>query len=154
MKNILKSIVLPIIIATFIGYILGTHFYKEYQNNIYSDLRSSRLYLIQNGEYDTIESMREKNTNNNYVYYEDGNKYKTVIGITHNYDNIAKIKSLYNDSLEVTEYYIASEFLDTKQYEYDELLSKATNDSEVKEAVNNILNLYRTDNNIRLISIS
>ena len=154
MKNIFKSFFLPVFIAILIGYILGSYFYKTYKNNLHNDLRSSRLYLVQKGEYDTIDHMREENIGNNYIYYEDGNKYKTVIGITRNYANISKIKSLYQDNLQVTEYYIANELLDTKQDEYDELLSKVSSESEVKEVVDNILKLYQSNNNLRLISIS
>lgn len=154
MKNIVKNFLLPVLTAILIGYILGTHFYKTYKDNIYDSLSSSRLYLVQNGEYDTIDAMRQENIGNDYIYYEDDNKYKTVIGITRNFENIDKIKSLYNDNLQVTEYYIATKFLDTKQDEYDKLLLKASSLSEVKEVVDNILKLYQSDNDIRLISIS
>ena len=154
MKNIVKSFFLPVITAILIGCILGSYFYKTYKLNLYDNLSSSRLYLIQNGEYDTIDVMRQENIGNDYIYYEDDNKYKTVIGITRNYDNIDKIKSLYSDNLQVTEYYIATKFLDTKQDEYDKLLLEASSLSEVKEVVGNILKLYQSDNDIRLIALS
>lgn len=154
MKKIVECLLLPIIMAILIGYLLGSYFYKTYKDNVYNDLRSSRLYLIQNGEYDNIDIMREENIGNNYIYYKDGNKYKTVIGITRNYENIDKIKKIYQNNVQVTEYYLANDFLDTKQEEYDELLSKVNSESEVKEVVNNILKLYQNDNNLRLIALS
>ena len=98
--------------------------------------------------------MREENINNNYVYYKDDDKYKSVIGITKDYDNIEKIKSLYDDNLSVLEYYVASDILDNKQDEYDKLLSNTNNTDEVKKTVNDILNLYRKDDKIKLISIN
>jgi len=154
MKKIIRSLFIPIVISVLVGYVLGTYFYKTYQGNIYGDLKSSKIYLIENGEYQTLDMMREENIGNNYIYYEDDNKYKTVIGITRNYHNIDKIKSLYNDSLKVMEYYIAREFLDDKQEEYDELLSNANNQYEIKEVLDNILKLYQNDNSIRLIAFN
>ena len=154
MKRIIKSIISPIIIAILISFTLGLTFYKTYKDNLDNNLKSIRLYLIQNGEYDDIDNMRTSNYNNNYVYYKIGNKYKTVIGITNNYDNIAKIKSLYQDNLEVSEYYVAENFLDDKQYEYDKQLLKTENITEVKEVVNNILKLYQNEDNLKLISLN
>lgn len=154
MKNILKTFISPIIISLVIGLILGLSFYKTYKDYLHDDLSSTKLYLIQNGEYDNIDNMRKDNLGNNYVYYKINNKYKTVIGITNNYDNIAKIKTLYNDSIEVTEYYIAKDNLDNKQYEYDKLLSKTNNQEEIKTYVDDILKLYQNDNNLRLIALN
>ena len=154
MKNILNTFISPIMIAIIIGLTLGFSFYKTYKNHLHDDLSSTKLYLIQNGEYDNIDNMRKDNLGNNYVYYKINNKYKTVIGITNNYDNIAKIKKLYNDKAEVTEYYIAKDNLDNKQYEYDKLLSKTNNPKEVKEYVDDILKLYQNDNNLRLIALN
>ena len=154
MKNIVKNFLIPIILASLIGLILGLNFYKTYKNNLEHDLKSRKLYLIESGEFDSINAMREANLGNNYVYYKLNNKYKTVIAITNIKENIAKIQELYNDELKVTEYYIGSDILDNKQYEYDKLLSKTNNPTEVKEMVDNILKLYQNDNNLRLITLS
>ena len=154
MKRIIKGIIVPIVVAMLFGYVLGKYTFKIYRNNVYNDLRSSKLYLVENGEYDSIESMREENSNNNYIYYKDEDKYKTVIGITRNYDNISKINRLYSDNLLVSEYYIPVDNLDNKQYEYDMILSETNNIYDVKKVVDDILELYRTDNSIRLIGVS
>ena len=154
MKKVMKSIFVPVIIALVLGYISGRFVYKTYKDNLYYNLTSSRLYLVSNGEYDSIEDMREDNSRNNYVYYKDDDKYKSVIGITKNYDNIDKIKSIYNDNISVLEYYVASDILDEKQDEYEKILNNTNNLEEVKEAVDNILNLYRSDDKIKLISIN
>ncbi len=144
----------PIFIAVLFGFIGGRFVYKTYKDNLYDSLSSSRLYLIENGTYDSIDNMREENSTNNYIYYKDNNKYKTVVGITNNYDNIAKIKSLYSDNLAVEEYYIETNSVDTRQLEYEKILSSTNDLKEVKEAVDNILNLYRSDDTIRLIAIN
>lgn len=154
MKTILKTFFLPIALAIIIGVILGFNFFKTYKNNLDKELSSRKLYFLENGEYDNIDKMREANLGNNYVYYKLDNKYKSVIAITNTYDNISKIKNLYNDNFKITEYYIGADILDDKQYEYDKLLSKTNNPTEVKAMVDNILKLYQNDNNLKLITLS
>ncbi len=95
--------------------------------------------------------MREENNGNNYVYYKDDDGYKTVVGITNDYDNVEKIKSLYSDSVKVEEYYISRELLNDKQSEYDILLNNTNDIYEIKEVVDNILNLYRDEDTIKLV---
>ena len=135
------------------GYVLGKLVYKVYGDDIENKLSSSKLYLVENGEYLTYDNMREENTGNNYVYYKDEDGYKTVVGITKNIDNVNKIKKLYNDSVRVEEYYVSSELLNDKQNEYDILLSNTDDVYEVREVVDNILNLYREDDTIKLVLV-
>jgi len=151
MKKILKGYIIPLIISVLFGFISAKLVYGVYNDDVEKKLSSSKLYLIENGKYLTYDNMREENNGNNYVYYKDEDGYKTVIGITRNYDNIDKIKSLYSDSVSVEEYYISSELLDDKQNEYDLLLSKTNDVYEVKEVVDNILNLYREKDTIKLV---
>ena len=113
MKKIVRSIFIPIIIAILFGLISGRFVYRTYKDNLYNNLTSSRVYLLENGIYDSVENMREENSTNNYIYYKDNDKYKTVIGITNNYNNIDKIKKLYNDNISIEEYYIGSNNLDS-----------------------------------------
>ena len=153
MKKILKGILVPVIISMIFGFISGKLVYGVYNDEIDQRLKSSKVYLIQNGEYLTYDTMREENNGNNYVYYKDEDGYKSVVGITRNEDNIDKIKSLYNDTVKVYEYYISTELLDDKQNEYDLMLSNTEDILEVKEVVDNILNLYRENDTIKLISI-
>ena len=151
MKKILKSYLIPLIISVLFGFISAKLVYSVYNDDVEKKLSSSKLYLIENGKYLSYDTMREENNGNNYVYYKDDDGYKTVVGITRNYDNIDKIKSLYSDSVNVEEYYISSELLDDKQNEYDLLLSKTDDVYEVKEVVDNILNLYREKDTIKLV---
>ncbi len=153
MKKKINGVIFPVVIAMLVGYIGGKFVYLTYRDNLYDTLKSSRLYLVERGVYDTLDTMREDNTDTNYVYYKDDNKYKTVVGITKDYNNVKKIKSLYDDNLSVMEYYVANEIIDSRQDEYEKELSKANDYNNVKEAVDNILNLYRSDDKIRLIAI-
>lgn len=154
MRKKVLGIIIPVIISIIFGYVCGKFVYKTYRDNLYDNLKSKRLYLVQKGKYDSYDEMREDNNGNNYVYYQDEDGYKTVVGITMYYDNVDKIKKLYSDKLEVSEYYVSNDFFNNKQYEYDDELTNTNDIYEVKEVVDNILNLYRSDDSIKLISIN
>ena len=108
MKKIMKGFLIPLFVAMLFGFVSGKLVYSIYNEDIENRLSSSKIYLIENGEYLTYDMMREENNGNNYIYYKDDNGYKTVVGITKNEENIDKIKSLYSDSVKVEEYYISS----------------------------------------------
>ena len=154
MRKKVVGIIIPVIISIIFGYVCGKFVYKTYRDNLYDNLKSKRLYLVQKGKYDSYDEMREDNNGNNYVYYKDEDGYKTVVGITMYYDNVDKIKKLYSDKLEVSEYYVSNDFFNNKQNEYDDELTNTNDIYEVKEVVDNILNLYRSDDSIKLISIN
>ena len=153
MKKIFKGILVPVFVSMIFGYVFGKMVYRLYGDDVENRLKSSKIYLVQNGEYLTYDTMREENSGNNNVYYNDENGYNTVVGITKDKDNVDKIKSLYNDSVKVHEYYVSTDFVDSKQDDYDLQLSNTDDIYEVKEVVDNILNLYRDDDTIKLILI-
>lgn len=153
MRKKILGLLIPIVIAVFFGYVCGKFIYKTYKDNIDGDLRSSRIYLVENGKYNSYEEMRESNDSNNYVYYVDDEGYKTVVGITRDYNNIDKIKKIYSDNLSTEEYYIPVEYMNNKQNEYDVMLEETDDVYKIKEVVDNILNLYRSDDSIKLISL-
>ena len=153
MNRIVKGILVPLVVSMLFGFVCGKLVYQVYGDKVENKLSSSRLYLVQNGEYLTYDSMREENSGNNYVYYKDEDGYKTVIGITKDEENIDKIKSLYSDTVKVEEYYVSNELLSAKQNEYDMMLSNTNDIYEVKEVVDNILNLYREDDTIKLVLV-
>ncbi len=152
MKKIFKGVVVPIFMAIVVGFIFGKCVFGSYKSKLYETLRSSKLYLIENGEYETIDIMKEENINNNYIYYRDNDKYKTVIGITKEYENIDKIKQIYDGETIVLEYFIPNGSVSMEQIEYDNFLKETDDIKEVREIVDNILELYRNNDNIKLIS--
>lgn len=151
MKNIFKSLLFPLAVSVFFGFVCGKIVYSVYNEDIENKLSSSKLYLVLNGEYLTYDLMREENNGNNYIYYKDDDGYKSVIGITKDIDNVEKIKKLYSDNLKVEEYYISSDLFNEKQLEYDIELKNTDNIYEVRDVVDNILNLYREDETIKLV---
>lgn len=152
MKKKILGVLIPVIVSIMCGYVFGKIVYKIYQEEINDNLHSSKIYLVENGLYDTYTAMREANNTNNYVYYVDSEGYKTVVGITKNYDNIAKIKKIYTSDLSIDEYYMPLEYMNSKQDEYDKILQDKDSVYEIREVVDNILSLYKSDNSIKLIS--
>jgi hypothetical protein len=61
--------------------------------------------------------------------------------------------SLYSDDMVVEEYYVSNELFNEKQNEYDLILNNTSDIYEVKEVVDNILDLYREDETIRLLLV-
>ena len=151
MKKFMNGFIIPLVLSMIFGFVCGKLVYSVYNEDIGNRLSSSKIYLVENGEYLTYDMMREENNGNNYVYYKDEEGYKTVVGITKNEDNIDKIKSLYSDSVWIEEYYISSDLVNDKQNEYDIMLSNTDDLYEVKEVVNNILSLYREEDTIKLV---
>jgi len=153
MKKVMNGLVVPLVVSILFGFICGKLVYQVYNDDLENKLSSSKLYLIENGKYLTYDSMREENSDNSYVYYKDDEGYKTVIGITRDVNNIDKIKSLYNDTMKVEEYYVSNDMLNDKQREYDMMLNSINDTHEVRKVVDNILNLYREDDTIRLVLV-
>ena len=152
MKKIVNGLFIPLVLSMICGFVFAKIVYSIYEDDISTKLSSSKIYLVQNGKYETYDSMREGNSGNNYVYYVDDDGYKSIVGITKKEDNIEKIKNLYSDSVSIEEYYVSTELLSDKQYEYDEILSNTDDVYKVREVVDNILSLYKDDNSVRLVS--
>ena len=153
MKKMIKGIFAPLVVSVFVGFVCGKVVYGIYKDDVEGILDSSRLYLLHGDTYLTYDGMRKENISNNYVYYVDDNGYKTVFGITKNIDNAEKINKLYDNDLDILEYYISNDKLNNKQDEYDNLLKDTSNNDKVREIVNNILNMYKEDDTVRLVLI-
>ena len=153
MKKLIKGIFVPLVISILFGFVCGKFVYGIYKDDFEGVLNSSRLYLLHGNTYLTYDVMRKENVNNNYVYYVDDNSYKTVFGITKNRDNAEKINKLYNNDLDILEYYVSNDKLNNKQEEYDNILMNEFNNDKVLEVVNNILNMYKEDDSVRLVLI-
>ena len=151
MKKIIREVVIPVVIAIILGFICGKYVFRTYRDNLYQELESTRLYLAVNGEYDTLDSMQYDNLDN-YVYYVEHAKYMKVVGITHEYDNIDKIKKIYGDNLAVYEYYLSNDKISGWQEKYDNILKKTDDIDEVKKTVNDIINLYKEGDTIKLVN--
>ena len=141
MKNIIKKVFTPIIMGVILGSICGKIAYKIYSDDLENKFSTKKVYILEYGTY------------NNYIYYIDNNQYKSIVGITKNENNIEKIKKLYNTDLKVKEFYIEEKEINEKQDEFDQKLSNSTKEEDTRKLLDDIINLYKEDNNMRLISI-
>ena len=98
--------------------------------------------------------MRASAVNYSYIYYEEDNLYKTIIGITKSKDNINKIKEVYGEEVIVNTYYNDDELLNSKIIEYDRKLNNTNDLEEEKKIIIEMLNLYKKDDKIKLTKIS
>ena len=95
--------------------------------------------------------MKLANLNNDYTYYKDKNTYYTVIGFSMNKDNLEKIKKIYKDINIIKCYIDNKEFID-KLKDYDQELSKETNENKIKEILNNIISTYHS-NKVEILKV-
>lgn len=154
MKQILKKAIIPIFLSIICGFLCGRMVYKIYLGNNDLSYDKNLIYLIQSGAYSTYDNMRANTIGNNYVYYQEDELYKTIIGITKNKKNIEKIKKIYDGEVIINEYYSNDQILNNKILEYDKQLLKEENNDKIKDIVLEVLNLYKGEVDTKLIKIS
>ena len=152
-KKIIQGL-LPIFLAVICGGICGKLVCDIYVETASTKLENSKIYLIQAGAYSTYDNMVSNTNIANYVYYEDDDGlYKTIIGITENYNNIDKIKNTYKGNVIISEYYSTDDKLNQKIEEYDKKISNLEDTTEIKKIVSEMLTLYKDNKNSTLIKI-
>ena len=153
MKKKLKKVLIPIFLSIICGAICGKLVYGIYDKKLDEELEGRRIYLIQSGAYSTYDSMVNNVLLSNYIYYEDDDGlYKSIIGVTEEYNNIEKIKNTYKDAVIVDEYFSKDVELNKKIRAYDERMMITEDVDEIKKIVKEMLILYK-DNDTTLIGI-
>lgn len=153
MKKKLKKVLFPIFLSVLCGSICGRLVYDIYNKKLDDDINGKKIYLIQAGAYSTYDNMVNQTLLSNYVYYEDEDGlYKSIIGITEDYDNIEKIKNTYQSDVVISEYYSKDKTLNEQIEEYDEKIKTTIEETEIKKLVLEVLTLYK-DKNTTLIQI-
>lgn len=149
-----KKMFIPILLSILLGYLCGSFVCKIYKEKSDSLLDSTKVYLLQTGAYSTIDSMK-KNTNlTNYIYYQDNGLYKTIMAITKDKENIQKLKDLYNFEILINEYYLDDENINKQITEYDQKLKEITDKEEIEKLLQNMLNIYKENEKIKLAQIT
>jgi len=154
MKSILKKAMIPIFLSIICGAVCGRLVYKIYLGDTGVAFDGNLIYLIQSGEYSSYDNMRANTIGYDYVYYEEDDLYKTVIGVTKNENNIEKIKNAYEGEVIVNEYYTEDEILNNQLNEYDNLLIRESDSEKKKEIIIDMLNLYKGEDSIKLTKVS
>lgn len=153
MKKKLIKVLFPVFLSVICGAICGRIVYSIYDKKLEEDLNGEKIYLIQSGAYSSYDNMVNHTLLSNYIYYEDDDGlYKSIIGLTEDYDNIEKIKNTYKANVLVSEYYSKDKELNKKIKEYDNKIKNTSNLEEIKKIVSEMLTLYK-DKNTTLIEI-
>lgn len=154
MKSILKKAVVPIFLSILCGSLCGRVVYGIYLSDDKLSFNNNLIYLVQSGAYSSYDNMRANTIGYDYVYYEEDDLYKTVIGVTKNRDNVEKIKKIYGREVIVSEYYSNDSNLNNLLSQYDYNLLNETDDTKIKEIVIEMLNIYKDEDVGKLIKVS
>jgi len=145
-KEKAKKIIIPIFISILCGSICGRIVYKIYDDNNSLVLSNNIVYLLQAGAYSSYDNMKANTIHNNYIYYEDEGLYKAIIGITCNYDNINKIKEIYNGEIIVNQYLLNNNALKSKIVSLDKDLKIEEDKNKIRDIIDDMLDLYKEEN--------
>ena len=148
MKKKLYSFFTPILLSVIFGVFCGKIVYDMYDKKIEEDISGKKIYLVQAGAYSSYDNMVKNSMLSNYIYYEDEDGlYKSIIGLTLDYDNLDKIKNTYKENVLVREFYSKDIDLNKRIEEYDRKLKNTTNNDEINDIIDKVLELYKGKNN-------
>ena len=138
-----KSFFITMIIAIFLGAVLGNFLFEQYKLEDKSVVREvNSIYFVMEGSYGTLEQAKEatKDIEVKLITKEDAN-YVVYLAITRNNDNLEKLEKIYNDLKINTTIKKMSiddeEFLATLE-QMDLLIDKTTSQDEIL-AVNEVI---------------
>ena len=138
-----KSFFITIIVAIFLGAVLGNFLFEQYKLEDKSVVREvNSIYFIMEGSYGTLEQAKEatKDIEVKLITKEDAN-YVVYLAITKSNDNLEKLEKIYDDlKLNTTIKKMSidnEEFLATLE-QMDLLIDKTTSQDEIL-AVNEVV---------------
>ena len=142
----MKKYIVTIIISLLVGFLLSNYMIKEYDSDILSVFNEKKtLYLIQQGVYYSLESMKENTSNlNEYIYSNIDNLYYVYIGITLDIENTTKIQNAYKEMNTIVKTNIISDKELIEYIEKFDIVLKETNDEKtIKEITKQVLKKYK-----------
>lgn len=138
-----KSFFITMIVAIFLGAVLGNFLFEQYKLEDKSVVREvNSIYFIMEGSYGTLEQAKEatKDIEVKLITKEDAN-YVVYLAITKSNDNLEKLEKIYDDlKLNTTIKKMSidnEEFLATLE-QMDLLIDKTTSQDEIL-AVNEVV---------------
>lgn len=96
--KIFKDLIIILFVSIF-GIYIGSYLYKSYLiKNKDDKYNLYKIYILEYGVYNSIDSMEENGKNiENYFYYSDNNGFHILLGITGNKNIINKIGESYEN---------------------------------------------------------
>ena len=143
----MKKYFWSIIFSLFVGLYLGRFMLNQYDGYdiISTSIGAEKMYFIEYGVYDSLESMKdEMSFFKYYIYDNEGDGYHSYLGITKSYENALKIKEYFNSlgyDIYVREISISNSLFVSVIEQYDLLLNDASG-SAIEDICNQVLNSY------------
>lgn len=154
MKTKINKIVTPVFLSVLCGMVCGRVMFSIYEDKGSNILNSNLIYLLEDSSYDDYDSMKTSTISTNYIYYEEDGKYKAVIAMTKNKDNIEKIKNAYDKELKISEYLLSDKEINNRLEEYDIKLKETTDKEEIRDITIDMINIYKGLEDIKMVKIS
>lgn len=154
MKDKIKKVVTPIFLSVLCGSACGRVMFSIYEDKGSSILNSNVIYLLQDKSYDNYDSMNASAISSNYVYYEEDGKYNRVVAMTKNKDNITKIMGVYGYELSIEEYLLDNKDILGRLDEFDIRIENASSNDEIKDIIIEMINMYKDEDDIKMVKIS
>ena len=141
----MKKYILTIFISLLVGFLLSNYKIKEYDSSIISVFNDKKtVYLIQQGVYSSLDSMKENTSNlSEYIYTNVDNLYYVYVGITFDIENTNKIQQIYDFETIVKNNVITDSELIKYIEKYDLILKETNDKNTIKEIVKNVLKKYK-----------
>lgn len=153
LKKRLKKIVVPIFLSVLCGFICGRLMFSIYEEESSNSLSSNVIYMLEDASYKDYDTMKASTLSANYIYYKEDNKYNTVLAITRDKDNIKKIEDVYDKELKVVKYLLSNEEVNNKIEEYDIKIKNTSDKEEIKNIIEEVINIYKGEDNIKISKI-
>ncbi len=139
-----------LVVATFFlitGLVAGNNIYNKIDLDILETFKEeNNYYLLQEGIYDTKESMQSETRDiNPKIYEEKNNKYYVYVGISSNLENAQKIEKIYTDNgtdITVKKIKINDEEFINNITQFDILISNTNNTDEILTIEEVVLSSY------------
>ena len=139
---------MPIFISLIIGVSMAYFIISQYESydGVTVSKFASRLYFIQSGVYSDKNNMLEAMSKfSSYIYSIEDNMFYSYIGVSSSKENAMKIQDYYKkigyDTLIKEKIVDNSEFIEILS-QYDEILSKTTDDDSIKVICSQVLSKY------------
>ena len=144
----MRKYAVPIFISLIIGVSMAYFIISQYESydGVTVSKFASRLYFIQSGVYSDKNNMLEAMSKfSSYIYSIEDNMFYSYIGVSSSKENALKIQDYYKkigyDTLIKEKIVDNSEFIEILS-QYDEILSKTSDDESIKVICNQVLSKY------------
>lgn len=144
----MKKYFMPILFSLVIGVLMAYFIINQYESydGVTVSKFASKIYFIQSGVYSLKTNMIDDMSKfSSYIYSVEDNMYYSYIGLSSRRDNAEKIKNYYKKKGYDT--VIKEKILDNGEFntilvQYDDILSKTSDDESIKVICSQILLKY------------